>query len=104
MRKLFPVLAVIFLLSGCGHRVAVSRAVLWGGLAADFVTTRVAIQQGTRELNPLAGQSPRRQAALLAANGFFAELLAAHDSPRARFLTGSVHIGFATWNTIQIIR
>lgn len=82
-----------------------SHIALWGGIAADYSTTRLVIKHGGHEAGA-AGDRARVQAAVVVSHGVMVEVLsylarrAGHPKLAQGFtwINGGVHIGAATWN------
>lgn len=99
-------LALLLIFASFAQAEIPSHLILWGGATADLLSTRLAIQRGAIEANPIVGQGVRRQAAVMYSMTAITEAvsLAAEKAghPKmakwTRYLTGAVHFGAMGWN------
>jgi hypothetical protein len=109
--KLLPLAIFLLLLlpnTVCAQSPRLTRAMLWGSVAADLSSTWNAAP-GYREGNPLLGQNKFRQAAVmvsLTALTDWSTTRMEHSSPAklsksARWIVIGVHFAAAGWNLAQ---
>lgn len=96
-------LLLVLLLSGCAvlsdRKAAVAYA--YAGTAADFASTKIKLDEGCRETNPLLGKEPSDATLAAVALGSLALVYAMDktESPIWAFwLLGTLHGGAAAYN------
>jgi hypothetical protein len=98
MRSL--ILALLLLSAGCAPAKRVApHIVLWSGTTADLVTTRMVINHGGYELNPLPGNGAATQAVFVYSIAAIVDIGATYLPPtwasNLRYIVGASHFGLA---------